>query len=312
MTRSLVCGVDHSPHARRVAAFAAGLADRLGLRIVVVHAVPVAVPQLTPAWPVRMPPGSVDLRASEHEAGDRLLEAVLAEPAMSGATARLEEGPAPECLVRIAEEEGAEYIVVGTEAESAAHCLLFGSTSLELGPLAPCPVVVVPPSVTSPQLVWTGAEAVVCGMADPEDVAPLHVAIRLARTLGLPILTALVVPIQDERASARDLVGIRSLVDSAGASRAALDGPAILVGDPADELAEFAARSRAAMLVVGTRGRGPVRSALLGSVARSLGQRSATPFVVCPAATRSPSEVPQRDVGGRDDHRDDRDGHSDP
>ncbi len=38
-TASIVCGIDHSPGARAAAGFAAELADRLDLRLVLVHAV---------------------------------------------------------------------------------------------------------------------------------------------------------------------------------------------------------------------------------------------------------------------------------
>ena len=60
-----------------------------------------------------------------------------------------------------------------------------------------------------------------------------------------------------------------TIIDAAGAARAALDGPAILVGEPAEELAQFAADARAAVVVVGSRGRGPIRSSVLGSVSRA-------------------------------------------
>jgi nucleotide-binding universal stress UspA family protein len=41
--------------------------------------------------------------------------------------------------------EQADLIVVGSRQQSAAGCLILGSTSIQIAHHAPCPVVVVPP-----------------------------------------------------------------------------------------------------------------------------------------------------------------------
>ena len=56
----------------------------------------------------------------------------------------------------------------------------------------------------------------------------------------------------------------------------------MLAGDPAEQLRQLAEQERAAMVVVGTRGRGALGSGLLGSVSHSLACSGATPVVVCP------------------------------
>ena len=58
----------------------------------------------------------------------------------------------------------------------------------------------------------------------------------------------------------------------------------VLFGDPVDALEEFAEEIDAALVVVGSRGRGPVKSALLGSVSRALATRSSRPVLVVPPA----------------------------
>jgi len=165
-------------------------------------------------------------------------------------------------------------------------------------------VIVVPPTVIHAALTPPEVETIVCGIGDADDAEPVRVAIRLARELGLFLLLAHVVPGEDEPTSARTVAGIRTLLTErlpatrmAGAqpalkatidaADAALDGPAILVGDPAEELARFAADARAAVVVVGSRGRGRIRSSVLGSVSRALACNGTCPVVICREHARS-------------------------
>ena len=297
MTPSVVCGVDHSPHARTIAACAADLAERLELRLVLVHAVPVTVPPVAPSWPARAPYDPAELRSSAHGAGKRRLAEMMEAAGDSSAMCRLEDGPPAECLGMVADQEAADFIVIGTQGEGAAHVMVMGSVSLAIVRRASCPVMVVPPTVIHAPLTAPEVETVVCGIGDADDAEPVRIAIRLARDLELSLLTAHVVPSEDEPTSARTVAGIRTLVtdrlpatraagaqtalkstiDAAGAARAALDGPAILVGEPAEELAQFAADARAAVVVVGSRGRGPIRSSVLGSVSRAQAWNSTCP-----------------------------------
>jgi nucleotide-binding universal stress UspA family protein len=301
MTASVVCGVDHSARAHTVATFAAELADRLEARLILLHAVDVSVPTLAPAWPVHLPSDQPDLRNAAREAGDRFLADLIRETGIIGASTRVEDGPPTNCLVRVGDEEDAAFIVVGTAADGAVRTVGVGSVSLALGRHASRPLVVVPPGVSDPRLASPDVDAVVCGLAGPEDLEPLRTAVRLARDLDLPLVAAHVIPAEDEHTSARNVAGIRTLItrvpeartaraqsdlrarlESAGAWPGALDGPAILVGEPAEQLADLAAATRAGLVVVGTRGRGPIRSALLGSVSRSLATASVAPVVICP------------------------------
>jgi nucleotide-binding universal stress UspA family protein len=53
-------------------------------------------------------------------------------------------------------------------------------------------------------------------------------------------------------------------------------------GEAAEELARAAADRKAALLVVGSRGRGSVRAALLGSVSAEVTRRAGCPVVIVP------------------------------
>jgi universal stress protein E len=56
----------------------------------------------------------------------------------------LVEGDVTEAITRIAREEGADYLVIGTEGRSMLRQVILGSTSQKILQRAPCPVLVVP------------------------------------------------------------------------------------------------------------------------------------------------------------------------
>jgi universal stress protein A len=58
---------------------------------------------------------------------------------------RVEEGEVPERLAQVAESEGADYLVIGTEGRTGLRRVVLGSTSEAIIRHAPCPVLVVPP-----------------------------------------------------------------------------------------------------------------------------------------------------------------------
>jgi nucleotide-binding universal stress UspA family protein len=273
MTASIVCGVDHSPHAHEAAGVAAFLAERLGLRLIVVHAGPDTVPPVIPAWPSRGRDHGGDLREQAAAAGERLVTDVAQRADLADVIGCVEDGLAPEALCTAAEEHSDAFVVVGTHGDGAAHAAVVGSVSLAITRMATCPVVVAPPNVTPAPLVSSQVESIACGVGHEQDVRPVRVAARLARNLDLALLPVHVVPSQDDGRSGATVAGIRSRLTDRG--------PAIRVGEPAQQLARFADEAHAAMVVVGTRGRGAVRSGLFGSVSRDLARRSTAPVVVC-------------------------------
>jgi nucleotide-binding universal stress UspA family protein len=77
----------------------------------------------------------------------------------------------------------------------------------------------------------------------------------------------------------------------------------VVLGDPVERLSALAEEEGAALLVVGTRGHGKLRSALFGSISRALAAKAPCPVVVVPAGTavprfiREPEAARRRDVG---------------
>jgi nucleotide-binding universal stress UspA family protein len=143
LRRSLVCGVDDSAYGRAAARVAARLAERFRLKLLIVHVT--EAPALAGT--------SNEVGAAIEQLGDRkahsLLAAVAVEEELGPVERRVEFGPPAERLARVAEEEDAELIVVGSRGRGALRAALLGSVSTELIGIAPCPVLVVPPGAAA-------------------------------------------------------------------------------------------------------------------------------------------------------------------
>jgi nucleotide-binding universal stress UspA family protein len=277
---ALVCGVDDSPHAADVVAVAVALAERLGLRLRLVHSVQ---------------PGvflAGDERREVLRAGEQRLEALGANDSPED---RIIELGDPAALLQSALEEGAALAVVGSRGRGPGRAALLGSVSNALVGTSPCPVVVVPPGAGTE---ISTAPSVVCGVdGSPAAHAGLEYAAELASALGGSLLavhvrsgalephaTSLIPgrqpfsgPIEDARVSVATLE--RPL------AQLALDIPVgmrVESGHVAARLAAVAAEDPSAILVVGSRRHGLVRSAVFGSVSSQLAASAPVPVVIVP------------------------------
>ena len=85
-------------------------------------------------------------RLPEGTRARHLLAEVAAEEGISRRVeGRVEVGLPSERLAEVADEEAAEFIVVGTRGRGTLKSALLGSVSSELVGLSPCPVLAVPP-----------------------------------------------------------------------------------------------------------------------------------------------------------------------
>jgi nucleotide-binding universal stress UspA family protein len=152
--------------------------------------------------------------------------------------------------------------------------------------------------------------AIVCGVdGSPDSTAAVGVATSLAETLGARLVLAHVVEpayvpyaraapfgglsmagplaVHEERV-AREEAGARLLEQVADAAGVVEADHRVAVGAPAERLADIADDERADLLVVGSRGRGPLKAAFLGSVSKSLVGLARCPvLIVPPEAARS-------------------------
>lgn len=267
---SLVCGVDHSSGARAAARFAGDLADRLATRVVLVHAVQPPLPQSEPG----MAAGTTAVGAPNWEvldqlraAGADLLEELSRELSASlEVVTELKVGDASDVVAAAAEHYGAEFLLVGSRGLGSVGALILGSVSLRLAVHAPCPTVVVPESADT-----IGDGPILCAVDDSEAA---RTAASTAATLSERLNASLVlVHVGAENAPAGHEGELLARLATGIGLRSSAE-TALARGDPAAAIVEAAATYGAAMIVIGSRGRGALASAVLGSVSSAVATHS--------------------------------------
>ncbi len=140
MFKKIIWATDGSEHADRALELARSLASESGGSLLAVHSVEYLVG-----------PGSHGAPPVELDDDERLvkIKGQVAELAKDGVNAdvKVVEGGATgaaHTLARVAQEEGADLIVIGTRGHTAIAGLLLGSVTQRLLHIAPCPVLVVP------------------------------------------------------------------------------------------------------------------------------------------------------------------------
>ena len=250
MAGPIVCGIDSSPSAGGAARVAAALARELDCRLVLAN---LAGESST------FPRGDRPLwrRPRRQAAAGERLEQMASMLADLEPSVAVSIGEPAERLVTLCDERDAELLVVPPllrrglgRFRPSVFARLMSRTS--------CPLLLVPEGAARRFFAadLTGTPTVVCGFDGTDDaVRAAEVAKRLAMALGLKVVQVLAGPERDE---------------------------------PADTLTRRASREGAKVLVVGSRGRGPLRAALLGSVSRVLATRAPLPVVAVPPTARLP------------------------
>lgn len=265
MLHSIICGVDGSHASRSAARVAARLARTLNFRFVLAY-----VTEDRPTFPYRDARLRELQRRRAIEEGQRLLEGVAAELPGNAPELRVTFGTPVDALRALCSEESAELLVVGSRGRSPLATAVLGSVSARLASTAECPVVVVSTSAAADRFLEreTRGGSILCGVdASSESEGALHVAAALADRMAL---------------------GLRPVHVSGGRRHGASGGDE---DDPAAMLSRRALSADAALIVVGSRGRGAVRAAVLGSVSSALAATAPLPVLVVPptAQPASPS-----------------------
>lgn len=269
----VVAGFDGSEHARRATRWAAEEATRLGRRLLIVTALPVPVPDLV-FTPISAPVPDVLSEEVVREQAEKELAAVAAEckklwPDLEVAT-RLEPGRLAELVA-----EDAELLVVGASGRSALTRALLGSTSADAVHHHKRTVVVRGETTDGKVVVGAdGSERNRHAVGFAFDFAARHgrdlVAVHAWADLPLDALS----PVRtwdydwEQLRSSSEAVLAECLASHQKAHPDVRVQKVVSFDGPAHALIEEA--KDAALLVLGSHGRGAVRRALLGSVSHAV------------------------------------------
>jgi nucleotide-binding universal stress UspA family protein len=171
------------------------------------------------------------------------------------------------------EEHDPELVVLGSSQRSAVGSVLAGDVAEHVMHDSPRPVAVVPKGYEAPA---GGVQTIGAAFAPtPEGREALRAGIALARAGGVRLRA---ITVTDAKHAAETEAVVREAADGSAADLGAdVD---VLVGDPADALAD--ASRGVDLLIMGSRGRGARRAALLGSVSRKVAGKAACPVLILP------------------------------
>jgi nucleotide-binding universal stress UspA family protein len=285
-SRSVLVGIDGSDHSRRALDWAVAEASSRSIPLHLVHALETGVT----VWsPMLVSPTTLDDQRWVVEAALERVHAIAPELTV---TSEITTGPAAVALEQAAAQ--ADTLVVGARGRGVVGSILLGSTSLHAASHAPCPVVVVRDADDDPAKVGQSSHVVVGfdGSHLSDDALAYAFAAASVRHRDLDIVIAwnaedlatyqLVPTIAEEvRATAAQH---RQELAAAAAAPWAEKHPEVkshiqvVVDTPAQALID---RSyQADLVVVGSRGLGSVRGALLGSVSAEVLRHSHCPIAV--------------------------------
>jgi len=298
--KKIVVGYDDSDQAKDALALGKRLADATSAELIVSH-VFVFHPMMR---------GGID--SIEIEAGRELDAQVAAVASDIGATSRnVDSTSVARGLHELAEEIGADLVIVGSSRHGKAGQTLLGNVAVALMHGSPCAVGVAPSGYrdTTPEPV----SAIVVGYdGSTESELALESAYELARATDAPVRLVTVAeppPIVVGKSGGagggwhalKEELEAEARAQLETARSAAPDDVAVeamlVTGEPAAAVAD-AAKAPGSILLLGSRAYGPVRRVLLGSISRALADRTPAPLVVYPRGMHAePKTTPRAEAG---------------
>jgi nucleotide-binding universal stress UspA family protein len=296
MFSTIIVGVDARPGGRDALALAAQLGEKFGGRLIAVHAYP---------YDYFISRGTdASFEAVMHGTAQATLDGELEACGIAAqAVATADDSPA-RALHRIAERDGGDLIVVGSAHRGPVGRVLAGDVTASTLHGAPCPVLIAPRGYAE-----HGGELRTIGVGfdgSPESRAAVDLARKIAQTAGAQLrVIDVVVPLEPgspfagyhidwaeheraKRAEAEER--LRTLLAELGD----LATGDVTLGDPARELAYEA--KRLDMLIVGSRGYGPMCRLMFGSTSHKLVHETPCPVVVLTRGAHGADEEEEREL----------------
>ncbi len=325
----VICAIEAPAADEPLVMFAAGLVERLGGKLVLLHVQPppllASEPQITYAVP------RLDPRRDAREAARQLAELAARTGVAATTKLRLQFGAPEQVLLAAAREEAASLVVASSRSDARAGC---AGAAARLVSRAPCPVILLGPRgraerAGTPSDFWgqhpmaaeiaageadfvitnegeNVTDSIVCGIdGSPDARAALRVAAKLSGRLGLRLVVAHILQMAELGSPGFSPAGRMPVMTAVDAQIDA--GEQLLeqilreedladverrvaYGFPAEGLADLADEQHAEMIVVGSRGRGAFKAAFLGSVSTELIGVARCPVLVVPAGATVQAE----------------------
>ena len=290
-TAAVVAGVDGSPEAVNAALWAAAVAEKYNTSLHIVHAMPSLGRNLTDAAAAIRAAMIVNQRDFAATYLRDAADAVASQHPDLAVTTGDTESPADEALIALSRT--ARMIVVGGSQVTPAGALLVGSTTLAVATHAGCPVVAWRGTATAP----TDAPVVVGADGTHTSAMALDAAFEFADRFAVKLAAvrswsmrrpaaAVTIPmlIDWDALEAAEWAQLTDQVDRCNQRHPEVDALCFVEPTrPTVALLQHAANAQ--LVVVGTRGRTALTSALLGSITLNLLHHSTVPVMVCPAAS---------------------------
>lgn len=288
MYRKILVGYDGSEQAEDALAFGKQLADMSGAELVVVG-----------VWPLAQMWSRVDPAIAEAEAEFADMLGAAAKSVGAKGERVLSTSPARGLHDR-AERIDADLIVVGSCRRGRLGQTLVGSVGVALLHGSPCPVAIAPHGYR--HQADRNIETIVVGFdGSAEAGLALMAASRLARETGARVKLVSVAeppPLGTGKGGSEGWQALKeaieddvrdTLTQGCSAVPEGIDAEPVLVsGEPATALAK-AATEPGTLLVLGSRGYGPLRRVLLGSVSRAVVRSAPSPVIINPRGTHEPA-----------------------
>jgi nucleotide-binding universal stress UspA family protein len=282
----IIIGVDGTERGEDAVAFGRRLAAFAGARLVLANAFPYD--------DIRGRATSLAYREALRADSQTMLDAVRHRSGLDASTHPIAGTSPARALHELAEHDGAAMVVVGSSHAGRARRALPGTTGERLLHGSPCAVAVVPKGYReteheAPRRIGVGTDG------GDEATEALRGAAELARALGaeLEVIWAFapkVARVDDEFLADLERTSRARVDETVKALPPAIEAARVFVeSDPVDTLVQ---RSRELdLLVIGSRGYGPLRSVLLGGVSGRVIRDAACPVIVVPRGAQIPLEA---------------------
>jgi len=287
MERKIIVGFDGSAQAQDALALGRSLAQAIGARIVLADV------YVHETVPLRGDPGYFE-RIMREEAEQVLAQADVPDDAERRAVPA---PSAPHGLHRLAEDEGALVLVVGSSHRGAIGRLEPGGVAQRLLHACPCSVAVAPAGYAATERTL---RRIAVGYTDTDEgAAALRAAAALAGAIGAALQVVSVAehlpqpigkggdPTYPEYVHAVREDCQRALDEALASLPESIPSEGVLLDGHAADALQHHVAANADLLVVGSRGYGPLRQVLGGSVSGELLRHAKVPVLVVPRGGES-------------------------